>query len=118
MPKSISDIDERHKERLIASVFQNINSALPHIERYYEDWHWKNEDESSPAELLSESWEDMYAFLSGELPQKFLDDPQENLSEQADLIEGAVRDLNKNRQRHQGDSLQLIEHETQLPSSI
>ena len=74
MPKTISDIEERYKERLIASVFQNLNAALPHIERYYDDWNWRNEEVISPAELLNESWEDIFAFLSGEVPQKYSDD--------------------------------------------
>ena len=115
MAKTISDIDARYKDRLMASVFQNINSALPHIERYYDDWNWSNEAVSSPAELLNESWEDIFAFLSGEVPEKFSDECHENLSDKEILLKKAVRDLNKNRKLHQDESLKLIDYESQLP---
>ena len=115
MPKTISDIDVRYKNRLMASVFQNINSALPHIERYYDDWNWSNESVSSPAELLSESWEDIFAFFSGEVPEKFSDEHYEKLAEKGNLLERAVKDLNKKREIHQDQSLRLIDYESQLP---
>ena len=86
MAKTISDIDARYKDRLMVSVFQNINSALPHIERYYDDWNWSNESVSSPAELLNESWEDFFAFFSGVVPEKFSDECNENLSDKDFLL--------------------------------
>ena len=115
MPKTISDVEERYKERLIASVFQNLNAALPHIERYYDDWNWRNEEVISPAELLNESWEDIFAFLSGEVPQKYLDDNPEHLSDKENLITRAVQDLNERRGR---DRTKLIEQKSHFPSSI
>ena len=115
MAKTISHIDARYKDRLMVSVFQNINSALPHIERYYDDWNWSNESVSSPAELLNESWEDIFAFLSGEVPEKFSDEYQEKLSDKEILLKKAVRDLNKNRKLHKDESLKLIDYESQLP---
>ena len=118
MSKNISDIEARYKNRLIASVFQNINAALPHIERYYDDWDWKNEAVSSPAELLHESWEDLYAFISGHIPGKYRDDNPDYLCGEDDPIMRAVQDLNKNRKKYESDSLKLIEQEIELPSSL
>ncbi len=118
MSRSIKDIEERYKDRLIESLFRNINAALPHIERYYENWNWKNEEISSPTELLGEAWEDTYCFLSGDVPEKFSDDNKDSLDKISDLLYLEIGELNKSRNINGGDSLTLIRKETKLATTI